>query len=439
MLNNRGAAFACGEVRRLFEWIVMKRAIRWLTVAHFANDFFPGILGILLAAQSDALGLSKTQIGIASGTFLLVSLSQPFLGWIADRTGKPYIMMSGPLWTSFGMLICGLAGSFMVIMVGVLVGGFGNAMFHPVALASARAFGGSAAKGRSVALFMLGGNGGFAVGPFLAGFLLEAMGPPGVAPFVVINMVVVPWLVWRLYPNMNAPMSAIENEATSRPTTPDHDMPRRWYQTATALLIVYMMIMLVRGLFNQALSVYMPTYYAESGYALDFAGVATAVLLGSAAVGSFLGAWLSDHYSRVFIASFSLLMTTPLSLLLLQASSVPSILIFSVLTGLMLNANWPILLMIGQEVFPGGASGSSGLAFGWGFICNASGSYVTGFLADAIGLQEALQFLALTPLIGAVLLLLLRQPGTKTANKSDASHRPRHRGRWGRSILPRHK
>ncbi|NDJ86415.1 MAG: MFS transporter, partial [Chloroflexi bacterium] len=234
------------------------KPIRWLALAHFANDFFSGSLGILLAAQANQLGLSNAQIGNAAGLFLLLSLSQPFLGWIADRTGRTDVMLTGPFWTALGLLICGLAESYLVVLMGVLVGGMGNAMFHPSALANARAFGGLRGKGRSVALFMLGGNGGFGVGPFLAGFLLDAMGPPGIAPYALVSFVLVPLLVWRLLPYSRDRLADIQTETASdaAPSAGPQIAPR--WRTVIGLLGAYLVIVLVRGIPNQGFSTFMP-------------------------------------------------------------------------------------------------------------------------------------------------------------------------------------
>ncbi len=127
-------------------------------------------------------------------------------------------------------------------------------------------------------------------------------------------------------------------------------------------------------------------------------------------------------------------MTTPLSLLLFEARSTLLILVMSIILGLIMNASWPILLMIGQEVFPGGAGGSSGLAFGWGFIAAAGGNTLTGFLAESIGLRESFQILAFLPLLVAGLVLALpsgQRPATPTAARRVS------RSIWGLRLLRR--
>lgn len=388
-----------------------QNSIRWLALTHFANDFFSGAIGILLASQADELRLSKEQIGTASAIFLTVSLLQPLIGWAADFTRRPVIMMTGPFWTTLGLAICALAQSYPVIVLGALLGGFGNAMFHPIGLASARVFGRDRGKGRSVALFMFGGNSGFAVGPFIAGFALKSLGPDGILPFALVNAIMIPLLVLRLAPYMHNTISTTSRAAQ---ISNEVDVPpaRRWYQSIAMLIALYLIIVLFRSMLNQALAVFLPTFYKEQGYGLDFAGVATAIFLIASAAGSYIGASLSDRYSRTVIVFTTLALITPFAWLMIHVESIVGIIIFSILTGLVINANWPILLMIGQEVFPGGTHGAAGLAFGWGFVSNAAGSFVAGVLADRIGLQDTLQWMALLPLAAAFLMLGLRHPHT---------------------------
>ena len=384
-----------------------KRAVLWLTLAHFTNDFFSGMIGILLAAQDDVIGLSNAQIGTASAIFLSVSIVQPLLGWSADRYNIPHLMILGPSLTAIGLAIIAIAPSFGMIVLGTLLGGFGNAMFHPVGLASARAFGGSAGKGRSVARFMIGGNGGYAISPFIAGFSLSAFGPTGALPFVLLNLMIVPVTYLRLKDSLR---TALDNPPTKTEKLPlaetQSPLTRRWYQGTAVLISIYLLIVLMRGVIFQALNTFLPTFYKDSGRDLDFAGVATSALFLCAAFGGFIGSSLSDRLPRLPIVAVSLFLIGPLGWLLLSADGI-WILALSVPLGLVMGANWPILLMIGQEVLPGGKSGSSGLAFGWGFVANAGGTFVVGNLADIFGLKETLQLAAIVPVLGALLVFLL--------------------------------
>jgi FSR family fosmidomycin resistance protein-like MFS transporter len=262
---------------------------------------------------------------------------------------------------------------------------------------------------------MFGGNGGFAVSPFLAGFVLEAYGPKGIAPFVLMNLFLVPLIMRRLNPDLQsatakdteAKLAEIKEDKLSASLSPISSPSLRWYQTTATLIVIFAIIVLLRNTLQQSLNSFLPIYYKDQGYGLEFAGAATTAYLFAAAFGSYIGATLSDRFSRLFIMSVSMFLITPLNLLLLQTSSTILIFIISIALGLIFNANWPILLMVGQEIFPGKAGSASGLVFGWAFMANAVGGYFTGELADNIGLTEALRMVALLPILAAFLILAL--------------------------------
>ncbi|NJL95213.1 MAG: MFS transporter [Anaerolineae bacterium] len=87
-----------------------------------------------------------------------------------------------------------------------------------------------------------------------------------------------------------------------------------------------------------------------------------------------------------------------------------ALVIVSVLLGLAINISLPIILLIGQEVLPGGASGASGYAFGLTFFAGGIANLAIGPLADAIGLQEALTAVGALPLVAALAFLGLPAP-----------------------------
>jgi FSR family fosmidomycin resistance protein-like MFS transporter len=385
--------------------VVPPMAIRWLALTHFANDFFSGTLGILLAAQAEKLDLSNSQVGIASTAYYALSLGQPLFGWIADHQHKTFLMITGAFWTAVGMVLGGFAPSFGWLVAAVFFAGFGSATFHPVGLASARHFGKEAGKGRSVALFMLGGNSGFAVAPFFVGFILEATGPKGMAFPFLVSLLFVPLILTRLRPSVQGDLVAAEKISRSVQST--RSTKNRWHKAGWMMLVAYLGIALSRGIVDQAIGVYLPTYYEQAGRSLSFAGVATGAVLFFSAIGSYMGSTLSDHIPRLQIIAVSLLFIPPLLLLLLESDGI-GIFIFGILLGLALKASLPLLLMMGQEVFPGGASGASGLAFGWMFMSSTIGTFLVGLLSDEIGLKAALQWMAVLPIVGFMLVFLLR-------------------------------
>jgi FSR family fosmidomycin resistance protein-like MFS transporter len=391
-------------------WAITRR----LTALHFSNDFFTGGLAILLTAQQSRLDLSNTEIGIAFTLFQGVSIIQPALGWLTDKIERSYLMFLGALVSALGLLICAFADATIVIFMGAFVMGVGNAALHPVALASARAYAPQGGKGRSVATFMLGGNGAFALSPAIFGKLFDEIGLQMVAPVFALFAIIVPTLTLSLRPYVRGYIKG----AKATPKAPEKEeethteiVANRWWQTVRVMLFAYLGAVLMTNIISNVLAVFLPVYYKSQGRSLEFAGFATAVLLMAAAFGSFAGASLSDYISRRIILTISLVAMTPGLLLLINMRNDVVLLLLSVVLGLAVNANKPILLMVGQEILPGGAVSASGFAFGLSFVSGAVGAFLVGSIADLIGLTETLQIVAFLPLLAVGLIFLLPDAG----------------------------
>ncbi|MCI0714547.1 MAG: MFS transporter [Chloroflexi bacterium] len=373
--------------------------VQWLTVGHFLNDFFAsGSLAIIIAAQTNRLDLSGADIGLAGALFQGVSVFQPGIGWLADRLERPYLLLLGAMVTALGTLSISLADTIPVIWAGAVVGGLGSAAFHPIALAGTRAFAPMATRGRSIALFMLGGNGAFALSPLVFGYVIDHYGLGSYAPFVMMNVLFVPVMVRQLGPHIRGRLD------TAKPDTSNGEAA---YIVVRYMMGAYLVVVFLRSVLNQVLSLYLPLYYTQQDRSLEFAGMATFVLLVFKAFGAYIGAALSDFFPRRLILLVSLIASTPLLFVLLEAHSVALIFVSSALLGLMVNASWPIFLMIGQEIMPGGAVGASGFTFGWGFASGSLGVLLVGLLVDVIGLGNALLMIAATPLLALGLIFLL--------------------------------
>lgn len=382
--------------------------IRWLALAHFSNDFFSGSLPVVLVAQNEQLSLSDAKFAAIPSIFLSISILQPLIGWLADKMRHSYLLLGGSFLNALGVLLVALAPSYEFMIFGAILGGLGHAMFHPFALASVRGLASRKEGSQSIGIFMFGGDGAFAIGPVISAFFLQHFGLPSMTILVIISAMVVPMIILRVRPALLANNISAKPKVKKRKTERSNMQGALLTARQIAILVIlsYLIIVMIRTTANQSFSTFLPKFYKEQDRSLVYAGFATTVLLLFAAVGSYLGGTLSKYISRRLIIGASLVALTPLTLLLLRADGI-WIFILSIFVGMLVNANWPLLLMTGQEVLPGGAIGASGLTFGWGFLSAALGSFLIGNLSDAIGLTDALSVLALLPLPAALLVFFL--------------------------------
>ena len=171
-------------------------------------------------------------------------------------------------------------------------------------------------------------------------------------------------------------------------------------------VFAYVMLILAMQAIYGGFATYLPQFYQARDISLETAGIFTSIFLLFAAIGSLIGGTLSDYFPRRQVAAVSMIVIAPLSYIMLRTDGV-TLGILSMVLGLATNISLPILLIIGQEVLPGGKSAASGYAFGITFLTRAISSPIIGDLADNTSLLNALTVVGVLPLFSAVLLLLL--------------------------------
>ena len=162
---------------------LLKNVTLWsLTLGHFSVDMLAGAMPIAVGLYlKDALGLTLIQIGLLLGAYQMTSsLTQPIFGYLSDRYGGRWFAVGGLIWLAILQGLVGFMPTFESAVVISTLAGLGSAAFHPQGASGANIAAGEH-KSAGIAMFMLGGNGGFAVGPILAAVVLGWMGIRGTA------------------------------------------------------------------------------------------------------------------------------------------------------------------------------------------------------------------------------------------------------------------
>ena len=142
-----------------------------VALSHFVVDTFNASRPVLLTY----LGLSESQIALFSTIYIWTSaLTQPFFGWISDRTGPRWLAAGGVLWMtvfySAALIFPGNVG-----LACLIIAALGSSAFHPVGAVQATLRGRDLLKGRettSTSLFFTAGQLGHFTGPIITGLIL---------------------------------------------------------------------------------------------------------------------------------------------------------------------------------------------------------------------------------------------------------------------------
>lgn len=352
-------------------------------------DFLPPLMPLLIKKLNLTLALSGSLVTLRA---LASFCTQPAVGYISDRTGARLFILFGPLVAGVFIGLLGIAPSYWSLTLCLIVAGIGHSAMHPQGAAMIGDIGRSRA-GLSMSIWSIGGTMGMALGPVMATLTVSTLGLSGTVYTIVFAIIITVLLIRVTLP------SSPSTYATGAYSLRKHLFPKI---RALALFWVLAVLRTAAGMsFLQFLSVFL----TQKGSSLLTAGLAVSMFTGGGALGGFIGGILSDHVGRkkVMLTSFLL---SPLFLFMFLKSHGIISLGFLVLGGVCMWGTVPVIIIAAQETAPESRTLVSSMMMGLGWGVGSILVTVTGFLGDTIGLEKALQWVLILPLIGVALIVL---------------------------------
>jgi MFS transporter, FSR family, fosmidomycin resistance protein len=370
-----------------------------LSSGHLVTDLYQGALPVILPFLKAKLMLSYT----ATGVILLVgtltsSVIQPLFGYISDRKEKPLLLPLGCLCAGLGFSMLAFPSSFALAVPLVVLSGLGIASYHPEGFRTAHFFTGEK-KVTGMSIFSVGGNLGFAIGPLLALYVVQACGFECLPVMIVPSLIFVTAILtfWRA---IAIPRSGAQAAGTQKAGGAEK---AQWLSLSVLIAVVVM-----RSWIQVGLLTYIPFYFIDylKGDALQ-AGTLVSTFLAGGAIGTLAGAPLADRWGHKRYLVLSMLLS---SLILPLFFITKGILLFAVLAllGMILISTFSVTIVMAQHLIPQGLGVASGLMAG--FAIGTGGICVTllGVIADRYGVPAALQSTMALPVIGLLLALGLK-------------------------------
>ncbi|WP_299931625.1 MFS transporter [uncultured Nocardioides sp.] len=145
--------------------------------AGLVNNLNDGLAWGLFPILFAGAGLSVGRIGILAALYPAVwGVGQLLTGALSDRWGRKWLIVAGMWLQAAALALIALADSFAAWAVAAALLGAGTAMVYPTLLASIGDVAHPAWRARSVGVYRLWRDGGFAVGAVLAGVVADALG-----------------------------------------------------------------------------------------------------------------------------------------------------------------------------------------------------------------------------------------------------------------------
>jgi len=373
-------------------------------LGHMWVDASQGILPVALVKLKEAFTLSYFQVGAVTAVLNFTSsVIQPLFGYVADRYRLGWFVPWGIVWTALSMGLLGWAPSYALILLLVGFAGLGTAAFHPRAMMAVSLVSGNR-KGLGTAVFVTGGNLGFALGPVVGSFLVLGFGLHAtlglVAPGLVLALAILLYpadFLKRESPSRRAAAQALPAEATSTP----------WVS-----LILVCLVVTLRSWVYISFITYLPMFLQGQGVEIQKASLMLTVFLAGGAAAGLYGGHLSDRIGRIKVIIVSMLLY-PLFMSMAILSEEPWLWVLIGASGAALLASFSVTIVLAQELLPRNLGLASGLILGLGFGTGGLGVAVSGLIADSVGLYKAIWILALVPSLGSVLAAFIRTPGTR--------------------------
>ncbi|AFR31231.1 MFS transporter [Paenarthrobacter nitroguajacolicus] len=155
------------------------KSLSSVSQAGMVNNLNDGLAWGLFPVLFAAAGLSIERIGILAAVYPAVwGAGQLVTGALSDRYGRKPLIAGGMLVQAAALAIVAIGNGFGTWLAAAILLGAGTAMVYPTLLAAIGDVAHPAWRARSVGIYRLWRDGGFAIGALLSGLLADAYGVP---------------------------------------------------------------------------------------------------------------------------------------------------------------------------------------------------------------------------------------------------------------------
>jgi MFS family permease len=154
-----------------------EKALSACSQAGMVNNLNDGLAWGLFPLYFAAAGLSVARIGVLAALYPGVwGVGQLITGGLSDRIGRKGLIAGGMFTQATAIALIGATSGFWIWAAGAMLLGAGTAMVYPTLLAAIGDVAHPTWRARSVGVYRLWRDGGFAIGALLAGIVADLLG-----------------------------------------------------------------------------------------------------------------------------------------------------------------------------------------------------------------------------------------------------------------------
>jgi FSR family fosmidomycin resistance protein-like MFS transporter len=396
----------------------------FFTYTHFSHDLCSGLLAALLPLIKADLALTYLQSGILLSAFSITGgLSQFPGGWLGDRISRRIVIAIGLGGVALSVMGVGLSTSYYQMLIILVIWGIFIGAYHPSANALMSGYFGVGKRGKVIALHMLGGSLGFAIGPVLGGLIADVL--DWRFSFILLGIPTLAAIPFVLRKFKSNPIADSGGRSTNQPAAQTADVdwenqPRlsvgKVLRSVADVFALAVLTQLIGGIAMAFLPVYLVDKY---NVAPAYAAMLLGIIRVGGMIGSLIGGWLSDRWGRINAIGLTLIATGPILLLLTKLPFNAVLLSVFALFGLMMymrQATIQPLLM--DKTPPYLRATVFGIYFGLGMEGASLAQPAAGYFMDIFGIIKVFDVVALmAAALSLAALFIVIRPNIKLRSR----------------------
>lgn len=374
-----------------------KKALFWLSGAHFINDIYTGVLNPIMPFIAAKIGISMSIATIIlTISHIFSSLLQPLFGFFADNIVKRSFIFWGLILSSIFIPLSALAHNPFILVLFIIFGSIGSSLFHPQALGFASKFAQKDSAGKSMAVFVAMGTLGYSMGPVVSSAITQFLGMPKMPLMTFLG------IVWALIMFSFVPKLSLSEKVVNKinfKTAFKRILTNRKLNILNVIAMLKTMIM-------SACFILLPFLWKNMGYKPFYIGMALFMFIFAGGIGSLISGHIEKNIGAANVFYISMISTFPLMILfILTCSSHPTLSLgIFVIMGFITMMATPVTMVMAQNVIPEYKSIISGFinGFSWGIVAIAMS--LLGFIAEKFGITNVLIFVSIIPAVCSILV-----------------------------------
>jgi len=373
-----------------------------LSLSHLFTDLTGTALPAMMPFLKNTHQLSYTAVGaVIMVSNMTSSIIQPLFGYLSDRMEMKWLLPVSIILTCVGFSFLGLASSFLVLLILVIINGLGIAVYHPEGTKIMHYFTGSR-MATGMSFFQVGGNLGMALGPLFITYAIALADLSGTLFYLLLGIPMLSILL-LFSKELTLPVKSEKSDLREKGggSTPVGEN-RGWGSMSLLVFAVSM-----RSWAHMGLITFVPFYYIHvlKGDAIT-AGRLVFVFLMGGVVGTLIGAAIADKIGHKYYFCLSMILSVPLLLLFLQVGGI-WVFIILFLVGLLLISSFSVTIVMGQMILRNRLGMASGLTMGFVIGMGGVGAGLLGIVADSWGVMTVLKLIVYMPAIGLIPALMI--------------------------------